>query len=228
VAHQNVSIELTVRSVRTETPQHLSVVYDRPRGFEYEPGDWIDLDLGGELKGGRTYSLSSSPTEPDLMITFKEGLSEVKRALAGSRPGDRARIIACGNDYDFQLDERRVSQLIAGGVGVAPFRSMLKEMVDTGSRASADLLYLNQGPDFLFRDELDAWQSVLPDTTVTYLQTRGMKRKERERLLRTLIPTDAHLYYIAGPAGMIETTEELLDAMGVDHDNIRIDSFDGY
>jgi ferredoxin-NADP reductase len=228
VAHQNVSIELTVRSVRAETPQHLSVVYDRPRGFEYEPGDWIDLDLGGELKGGRTYSLSSSPTEPDLVITFKEGLSEVKRALAGSQAGDRARITAFGNDYDFQLDERRVSQLIAGGVGVAPFRSMLKEMVDTGSGASADLLYLNQGPDFLFRDELDAWQSVLPDTTVTYLETRGMKRKERERLLRTLIPTDAHLYYIAGPAGMIESTEALLDAMGVDHDDIRIDSFDGY
>lgn len=228
MAHQNVSIELTVKAVRPETAQHLSVVYERPPGFDYEPGDWIDLDFGRPLRGGRTYSLSSSPTEPDLVITFKEGLSEIKRALAGSRPGDTARITAFGNDYSFQLNEHRVSVLIAGGVGVAPFRSMLKQMVDTDSLGSADLVYLNQTADFLFRDELDAWQRRLPDTTIHYVETKGIKRKDREKLLRTIISTDAHHYFIAGPEGMIETTEELLDSMGVDHDDIRIDSFDGY
>jgi ferredoxin-NADP reductase len=228
MAHQNVSIELTVKAVRPETAQHLSVVYERPSGFDYEPGDWIDLDFGSPLRGGRTYSLSSSPTEPDLVITFKEGLSEIKRALAGSRPGQKVRITAFGNDYSFQLNEHRVSVLIAGGVGVAPFRSMLKQMVDTDSLASADLVYLNQTADFLFRDELDDWQRRLPDTAIHYVETKGIKRKDREKLLRTMISTDAHHYFIAGPEGMIETTEELLDSMGVDHDDIRIDSFDGY
>lgn len=228
MAHQNVSIELTVAAVRPETAQHLSVVYDRPRGFDYEPGDWIDLDLGPELRGGRTYSLSSSPTEPHLMITFKEGLSEIKRALAGAQRGDTARITAFGNDYSFQLNEHRNSVLIAGGVGVAPFRSMLKQMVDTDSRGSAHLVYLNQTDDFLFKDELDGWQRELPYTTIRYVPTKGVKRKDREKLLREIIATDAHLYYIAGPEGMIESTEELLDSMGVDHDDIRIDSFDGY
>ncbi|MET0931411.1 MAG: FAD-dependent oxidoreductase [Aeromicrobium sp.] len=228
MAHQNVSIDLTVKSVRPETAQHLSVVYERPRGFDYEPGDWIDLDLGTELRGGSTYSLSSSPTEPDLMITFKEGLSEIKRTLAASRPGDSARITAYGNDYSFQLNEHRVSVLIAGGVGVAPFRSMLKEMVDTGSLGSADLVYLNQTGDFLFKDELDAWQRELRDTTIRYVQTKGLKRKDRERLLREIISVDAHHYFIAGSEGMIESTEELLDRMGVNHDDIRIDIFGGY
>jgi ferredoxin-NADP reductase len=228
MAHQNVSIELTVKSVRTETPQHVSVVYERPRGFDYEPGDWIDLDFGTGLRGGRTYSLSSSPTEPDLMITFKEGLSEIKRALVGSQPGDKVWITAYGNDYSFQLNEHRVSFLIAGGVGVAPFRSMLKEMVDTKSLGSADLVYLNQTADFLFKDEFDAWQRELPDTTIQYVQTKGIKRKDREKLLRTMIATDAHHYFIAGPEGMIDSTEELLDTMGVNHDDIRIDSFGGY
>ncbi|MET0446918.1 MAG: FAD-dependent oxidoreductase [Aeromicrobium sp.] len=228
MAHQNVSIDLTVKSVRPETAQHLSVVYERPRGFDYEPGDWIDLDFGTELRGGKTYSLSSSPTEPDLMITFKEGLSEIKRRLAGSRPGDTARITAFGNDYSFHLDQHRASVLIAGGVGVAPFRSMLKEMVDSGSLGSADLVYLNQTGDFLFRDELDAWARQLPDTTIRYVETKGIKRKDREKLLRTIIATDAHHYFIAGSEGMVESTEELLDSMGVDHDDIRIDIFGGY
>jgi len=228
MAHQKVSIELTVKVVRPETAQHLSVVYERPRGFDYEPGDWIDLDFGSQLRGGKTYSLSSSPTEPDLVITFKEGLSEIKRALAGSQPGDTATVTAFGNDYSFQLDEHRTSVLIAGGVGVAPFRSMLKEMVDTDSRGSAHLVYLNQTGDFLFKDELDDWQRRLPDTTIRYVETRGVRRKDREKLLRDIIATDAHYYYIAGPEGMIESTEALLDTMGVDHDDIRIDIFGGY
>ena len=226
--HQFVDIELVVKEVRVETPLHLSVVYERPRGFDYEPGDWVDLDFGAELRGGKTYSLSSSPTEPDLMITFKEGLSEIKRTLAGSQPGDTARITAYGNDYDFQLNEHRDSVLIAGGVGVAPFRSMLKEMADRGSTGAVELVYLNQSDDFLFRAELDAWQAELAHARVDYVVTKGLKRKDRERLLRDLVSVDAHLYFIAGPDGMVESTEALLDTMGVDHDDIRIDMFGGY
>lgn len=228
MAHQLVDIELTVKHVRGETPQHLSVVYARPRGFDYEAGDWVDLQLDGDPRGGRTYSLSSSPTEPDLMITFKEGQSELKKALAASVPGDTARVTAFGNDYEFQLDEHRDSVLIAGGVGVAPFRSMVKDMVDRQVPGSVELVYLNATDDFLFRDELDAWQTELAEARMHYVVTRGLKRKDRERVLRDLVPATAHLYYVAGPEGMVESTETMLMASGVDHDDIRIDVFGGY
>ena len=226
--HQYVDIELTVKEVRAETPQHVSVVYERPRGFDYEPGDWVDLDFGTEFKGGKTYSLSSSPTEPDLMVTFKEGLSQVKIALAGSAPGDTVRITAYGNDYEFHLNEHRNSVLIAGGVGVAPFRSMLKEMVDRQSLGQVEMVYLNQSDDFLFKDEFDTWQRQLANAHIDYVMTKGLKRKDREKLLRDVISVDAHHYFIAGPEGMIESTEALLDTMSVNHDDIRIDSFGGY
>jgi ferredoxin-NADP reductase len=228
MGHQLVDLELTVTHVRPETPQHLSVVFERPRGFDYDPGDWVDLAFADELRGGKTYSLSSSPTEPELMITFKEGQSEVKRALASAAPGSSMRITAYGNDYEFQLDEHRDSVLIAGGVGVAPFRSMMKEMLDARRSGSIELVYLNATDDFLFKDELDAWQAQLPDAHVHYLVTKGVKRKDRERMLRELVPVTAHHYYVAGSEGMIESTEALLDSMGVDHDDIRIDSFGGY
>ena len=228
VPHQYVDIELTVKQVRSETPQHVSVVYERPRGFDYESGDWVDLALGSGLRGGRTYSLSSSPTEPDLMIKFKEGLSEIKRALASSAPGDTARITAYGNDYEFHLAEHRDSVLIAGGVGVAPFRSMVKQMLDTQTSGSVELVHLNSTDDFLFDAEFDAWQRELDDVTVHHLVTKGLSRKKREQAMREIIPVDAHHYFIAGPEGMIESTEALLDTMGVDHDDIRIDIFGGY
>jgi ferredoxin-NADP reductase len=228
MTHQRVDIELTVKHVRPETPQHLSVVFERPRGFDYQAGDWVDLAFADDLRGGRTYSLSSSPTEPDLMITFKEGQSEVKKALANAAEGESMRITAYGNDYEFQLDEHRDSVLIAGGVGVAPFRGMIKEMLDAGRSGSVELIYLNATDDFLFKDELDVWAAQLADARVDYLVTKGVKRKDRERKLREVISVTAHHYYIAGAEGMIESTEALLDTMGVDHDDIRIDVFGGY
>ncbi len=227
--HQLVDIPLTVVARRDETPDHLTLVFERPRGFSFEAGDWIDLEFPGQdLAGGKTYSLSSSPGEPDLAITFKVGQSAFKRALQTAAPGDQLRITAYGNDYDFQLERHRSSVLIAAGVGVAPFRSMIAEMAETGSREVAHLIYLNRTDDFLFRDEFDAWCKQLPGVTIDYVVTAGMKSKERRRLLAASVSDSVHYYYIAGPPAMIEATEAVLMEAGADHDDIRIDSFGGY
>ncbi|TCJ23929.1 ferredoxin--NADP reductase [Nocardioides jejuensis] len=226
--HQNVDIPLTVIARRQETPDHLTLVFERPRGFQFEAGDWIDLEIpGADLTGGKTYSLSSSPGEPDLAITFKAGQSGFKRALQEAQPGATMRMTAYGNDYDFSLRQHRSSVLIAAGVGVAPFRSMIAEMAETSSHEAAHLIYLNRTDDFLFMDELDAWSKQLPGVTIDYVLTAGMKSKERRRILAASVSDAVHYYYIAGPPAMIEATEAVLMEAGADHDDIRIDSFDG-
>lgn len=227
--HQNVDIPLTVTERRQETPDHLTLVFQRPPRFEFEAGDWIDLEFPGQdLAGGKTYSLSSSPGEPDLAITFKVGQSGFKRALQEAKPGDTMRMTAYGNDYDFSLRQHRSSVLIAAGVGVAPFRSMIGQMAETGSSEEAHLIYLNRTDDFLFRDELDGWSKQLPGLRIDYVVTAGMKSKERRRILADSVDPAVHYFYIAGPPAMIEATEAVLMEAGADHDDIRIDSFDGY
>lgn len=229
MAHQNVDIPLVVSARRHESADHLSLVFQRPAGFEFEAGDWIDLAFPDEsLTGGRTYSLSSSPNEPDVVITFKIGQSGVKRALQAAEVGDTFRMTAYGNDYDFSLRQHRSSVLIAGGVGVAPFRSMIGEMAESSSGGSAHLIYLNRTADFLFRDELDRWSSHLAGLRIEYVVTAGMKSKERRRLLAAAVDKTVHYYYIAGPPGMVESTEAVLMEAGAAHDDIRVDSFDGY
>jgi ferredoxin-NADP reductase len=227
--HQNVDIPLTVVARRDETPDHLTVVFQRPPRFDFAAGDWIDLEIPGQdLTGGRTYSLSSSPGEPDLAITFKVGQSGFKRALQDLSPGDPVRMTAYGNDYGFSLRQHRASVLIAAGVGVAPFRSMVAEMAETSSRESAHLIYLNRTDDFLFRAEFDRWSEQLPGLRTDYVVTAGMKSKDRRRILADSVDQAVHYYYIAGPPAMIEATEAVLMEAGADHDDIRIDSFDGY
>lgn len=195
----------------------------------FEPGDWMDLYLEDrELRGGATYSLSSSPTEPELRITFREGVSERKRALQSASEGDAWYISQYGNDYGFQLKNHQSSVLIAGGVGSAPFRSMLKQLYDTQGTDDVQLLYLNQTEDFLFKDELDTWSRELPNLSIVYITTSEINRKKREKLILSLIKNRNQNFYISGPPGMVEANEHLLIDNGVPVRNIRIDSFGGY
>ncbi|OGL23618.1 hypothetical protein A2791_02140 [Candidatus Saccharibacteria bacterium RIFCSPHIGHO2_01_FULL_46_30] len=222
-------IKLIVKTLKREVLDYWTVVFDRPPGFIFEAGDWIDIEFDqGPLKGGKTYSISSSPTEADIQITFRAGLSELKRALKDVRPGDELYISQYGNDYDFQLNRNRSSVLIAGGVGIAPFRSMLKEMADDHDTNDVSLIYLNQNENFLFSSELDVWSTHLPNLSITYINTKDINRKKREKLIHSLIGDIGQNFYISGPPAMVEANEHLLIDMGVQIRNIRIDSFGGY
>ena len=222
-------ILLTPFKVAEDQPGYLSVYFTRPANFTFEAGDWVDIQFEGrELKGGITYSLSSSPTESDLRISFREGVSEFKGALQNISTSDTLFISQYGNDYDFQLKKNQSSVLIAGGIGIAPFRSMLKEKYDTGARNDVTLLYLNQNDQFLFKAELDHWAAALTNVQIHFISTKDINRKKREKLILSLIKNLNQNFYISGPPGMVDANEHLLIDLGVNVRDIRIDSFGGY
>lgn len=229
MVQHDVRIELIVRQVRHETNGYLSVLFDRPINFNYEAGDWIDLDFADtSYKGGKTYSLSSSPTESELSISFRKGISPFKTKLQSVTAGEKLYISEYGNDYGFHLAGNRSSVLIAGGIGIAPFRSMLKGMYDVQDKSTVQLVYLNKNEDFLFRSEIDTWSQALPNFSIDYIATKDLKRKEREKLLQTLISGSAGRYYISGPSDMVEGTSALLGKLGISTKDIRIDNFGTY
>ena len=229
MVHKNVKIELIVNQLRQNSPDCISVVFERPINFIYEAGDWIDVDFADtSYIGGKTYSLSSSPTESELTISFREGISPFKKKLQSVQPGDKMYISQYGNDYGFHLNDNRSSVLIAGGIGIAPFRSMIKEMFDMRAKNDVQLIYLNKNDDFLFEDEFNEWKHLLPNISIEYVVTKDLKRKAREKLLHSLIRNTAYSYYIAGPAGMVNSTFSLLEKSGVEAKNIRVDNFGLY
>lgn len=224
----NVQIDLTVLRSEEIGDNSMLVFFERPIGFRYEAGDWGDiLHLGEELRGGKTYSFSSSPTEGELAITFRKGISPFKRYLQTVQAGDKLIMTQYGNDYGFHLRDNRSSVLIAGGIGIAPFRSMIKEMADTADKNEVQLLYFNKGAAFIFADEINEWAQSL-NLKVNYFDTNELKRKDRLKIFQSVMNRNAHHYFIAGPEGMVETMEHMLIDLGINPKDIRIDSFGGY
>lgn len=227
--YENVRIKLTVKQLKQNNDQCKSIVFERPAGFNYEAGDWIDVDFADtSYKGGKTYSLSSSPTESEVVISFRQGISPFKKMLQTVQPGDEMYISQYGNGYGFHLRDNRSSVLIAGGIGIAPFRSMLKEMYDLRVNNDVQLVYLNKDDSFLFRDEFEEWQCNLTNFKTDYIMTGELKRKSREKQLKSIVSNTAQNYFIAGPSGMVKSTTELLTIMGLAEKDIRIDNFGSY
>ena len=94
----------------------------------------------------RWFTISSSPTEQHIWLTtrFTDRGSTFKRKLKELAEGDE--IIVSGLEGDFVLPKHlsRPMAFIAGGIGITPFRSMIKYLLDKDLKADIILLYSNR------------------------------------------------------------------------------------
>lgn len=223
VYHHRV-MNLKIKENRSDGNNYFSLILEKPTGFTFYPGQYLDLNLERDIK---TFTISSSPTEDFLMISAKTGVSKFKKAMENLSLGD---VITVTHPIGtFILDESQKGVFIAGGIGITPFRSMIKFAVDQNIKQKLTLIYLNSSDNFLFKDTLDDLQKNMPNLEIIYNQTRLHERLDIEKLGK-IIKSDVTtaIFYLAGPPDMVEGFEKMLLEMGVDKVNIRTDKFDGY
>jgi ferredoxin-NADP reductase len=210
---------------RQESVNYWSCVFKRPPGFQFTPGDWIDLCFGRAPDSPvKTFSISSGKFEQDIMISYRAGISSFKQRLQALQPGDFVDAYQIGNS-GFGLDGSYDAVMIAGGIGIAPFRSML---LDARPMQSATLFYQSRTNDFPFKDELDALSHRTPGITIIYLDTTIKGRSKQAIISDHIKDMSVPKFYIAGPPGMVKVTEKFLLSQNVQPGDILDDEFTGY
>lgn len=188
----------------------------------------MGLPVKDKLGNSRTFTISSSPTEDFVMITTKKGVSKFKKAMEKLKSGD---VINTTHPIGtFTLDESSPAVFITGGIGITPFRSMIKYAYNYRLNTPITLLYSNSDSNFLFKKELGSWRKQLPNLTIHYIVTSQVGRLDKNSFLK-LYPkpnTPNIIYYLAGPPSMVDDFERMLLGLGVDQTDIRYDRFDGY
>jgi ferredoxin-NADP reductase len=151
----------------------------------------------------------------------------------------RSNIVAAQIAGDFTLpsDPRRKLVFIAGGIGITPFRSMLKYLLDMQERRDIILFYVNKTADEIaYKDVLGAAHTqlgvktfyTLTNTTAVPRNWAGLVGRIDEQLLLRAIPDyDERFYYLSGPPDMVRTYEHVLKNMSVGRDQIKKDFFPG-
>lgn len=215
---------LKVKEKKLETDSVFSLILEKPEGFNFYPGQYLDIEL--PIKDTRSFTISSSPTENFLMITTKTGISPFKKAMENLKK--REVVTTSHPAGTFTLDESSPAVFIAGGIGITPFRSTIKYASDKKIATPIALIYSNSDDDFIFKEELTKCEEQAANLKVIYHNS-----VQHGRLNVTQIEPIVHMYgntiyYLAGPPEMVDEIARMLSGLGVDEINIRYDRFEGY
>jgi ferredoxin-NADP reductase len=116
--------------------------------------------------------------------------------------------------------------MIAGGVGVTPFRSMIRDLLDKQESRDCVHLYSNKATEEIaFREIFTEAETKLGVKTIYIMSEQ--EKLSAESLPRLLPDFSKRLFYISGPRGFVESIQTILQDLGVARANIKTDFFPG-
>ncbi len=124
---------------------------------------------------------------------------------------------------------------VAGGIGITPFRSMIKYLIDTGEKRDVVLFYsANSENDFAYTEifqeakaKINLQSIYLPSAPSESWQ--GPSGRLNADLLAECVPDFLQrLFYLSGPNAMVENYKKLLLSIGVKKKRIKTDYFPGF
>jgi len=151
-----------VRDLRPETSDTFTIELspETADGVSFVAGQFNMLYAFGV--GEAPLSISSDPARGDLFAHTTREVGGVTRALGRLRRGDVVGLRGpFGRGWPLDEAEGRDVVLVAGGIGIAPLRSLVYALLGQRSRyRRIALAYGARAPgDVLFADEFDMWRS---------------------------------------------------------------------
>lgn len=218
--------------------------FGKPAGFDFKPGQACDLILPGQAgnNGADTrhaFSIVSAPHEDELVFATRMRDSAFKRTLAGLQPGATLELDGPFGSLTLHKKAERAAVLIAGGIGITPFMSMVRHAAHSQSTRQLVLLYSNRRPeDAAFLAELQALAAAHAPFRLIATMTDMVHATQpwdgatgtidSALLQKTASGLNAPVFYVSGPPPMVAALRDTLEAAGIDEDDVRSEAFYGY
>ncbi len=219
---------------------------------DYNAGQFAFFDIGGvnsDPKGPiRHFTISSSPTEDFIMFTTRIRDSPYKKRLSALEEGAKVEIRGPEGQFVLHDDYSKPAVFLSGGIGVTPFRSMIKYATDKQLPLKIIMFDSNRDPDnILFKKEFDDWTTLNKNLKIIYTVSEdkhdedqsnvnnGWKgeygRINKAMILKYLDSTLSNnsIFYICGPPSMLKAMQSLLqDELKISKEKIKVEEFTGY
>lgn len=209
------------------------VEVDNVRTFIFERNylDWLPgqaqayvLPEAGETEeeNQRWFTISSAPVENTVNISTRISSSTFKQTLNALKPGEQIRAHSLGGPFTWEAEDNNPVILVAAGIGITPFRSILLQRKALGKSLDATLLYFNRTNEIPFQKELEEIEKEHPGLQVKIIVDQPITA---EKILE-LVPGDhKETFYLSGPAPLVTSVGDALKELGV---AIKKDQFPGY
>jgi len=232
---------LKLKSKKLIAKDTYEFIFEKLPDLKYLSGQYMEWTLPHDPmdnRGNRRYfSLSSTAQEePAFAIKYYEPPSSYKKHLLQIPVG--ATLSANNLAGDFTLTSQDSPLVfIAGGIGIAPFRAMIKEIVDLQKPVQIDLIYINKTADEVaYFDLLQQAKKfgvnthfVLTDKANLPTPWHGFVGHLTAEMIKQVVANYSQAtYYISGPQGLVEASEQILKELQIPHKQIETDFFPGY
>lgn len=208
--------------------------FARPAGFAFKAGQAVSLALreppAAANSTRRTFSLVNAPFEPELVVATRvREASAYKRALTALPIGATVKLTGPLGRMTLHEDGARAAVFVAGGIGITPFMSMLRQAIHDRLRHRLFLLYANRrAENAAFLAELQALARDHDNFRLHATMTATDGRIDEETIRNFAGDAAAPIYYLAGPPAFVTAVGEALTRLSVPNDAIQSEMFYGY
>ncbi len=235
-------LRLPLLQARTIADRTYELIFKKPASFTFKAGQYLEWMLphqGADSRGIRRYfTIASSPTEPDIRLALRvppEAGSTYKQSLVSLAPGQVVTASQLAGDFVLPSDHTLKIAMVAGGIGVTPFRSHLAFLTDAGTKQDIVLFYCNNtAAEIAYKDEFAHFAKALPLRIVHVLAKETVRGAEYEQgflsgeiIVRRSPDYRERLWYVSGPPPMVNAITSQLRTLGVPRGQIVKDFFPG-
>jgi hypothetical protein len=213
--------EIKLRQIEPVTHDTYRLVFDKPAGYTFEPGQATEfrLDREGWRDEGRPFSFTSQPEDDHLEFTIKtyHDHAGVTREIATLTPGETVLI---GPPWG-AIHDAGPGTFLAAGTGVTPFIPILRRRARDGALDGCHLIFSNKtSDDIILRGEWEA-MTGLETTFVVDAAEPGLRQGPIDAdMLADMIGDFSGVFYVCGPPGFIEAMHGALGEHGVSDSQI--------
>jgi ferredoxin-NADP reductase/Na+-translocating ferredoxin:NAD+ oxidoreductase RnfD subunit len=204
------------------------LAFTMPDNLSFLPGQYLEWTLPHkrpDSRGNRrSFSIASSPSEKDIRLAFKhyDDCSTFKKELIGLSPGQTIKASRPTGDFILPSNPNIPLIFIAGGIGITPFRSMIKYLIDIKQTRNVRLIYVANKNEF-------AYQNIFKDAEAVGVKTNyASNRLDEKQIKEILASASSPLIYISGPDALVRYYKMLLFKSGASEFQIKTDYFSGY
>lgn len=218
--------------------------FERPSGFEFKAGQYVDVTLINPSETDpdgsiRSFSLASGPAEEHLLIVTRVRDTAFKRVLQNLPI--HTEVVLEGPFGSFTLHENpsKPAIFLAGGIGIAPFSSMILHAAKERPQYPLYLFYASHHPESaVFLKAFQELEKKAPNFRFIPTMT-GIGRSHPswsgetgfigpEMLSRYLPNFQTSICYLAGSPRFVGAMWKMLKCAGIDEDDVRREEFVGY
>lgn len=219
-------------------------VFTADKKLNFKPGQYLEWTLAHEKmdnRGMRRYfTIASSPTEQDIImgVKFYEKPSSYKQSLISLESAKTIVASQLTGDFTLPKDKNKKLIFLAGGIGVTPFRSMIKYLIDKNEKRDIIIFYSNKSfSDIAYKEIFDQAQKELGIKTIYCLTDSNSIPKnwdgekgiiDEQMIKRYALDYKDRMFYISGPRSMILSFKKYLKEAKVPKNHIKTDFFPGF